>query len=321
MDTPSPPPGVLVADHFHRGADYETRRRAGTRDWLIAYTIAGVGYYRGGGTTFLARPGDVTLLPPGVPHDYAGPPEGIWDFVWAHFLPRPSWIPWLQLPVVAGGLRCLTITSADRRDRIVAAFERVVVDARAGRAHGALADDTAPSTADRYQRAPSVLTEELALNALEEVLLLCAREQVGGEVSGLDPRIRHILDLLATDLTNAHEVAELAGRVALSPSRLAHLFRAQVGNSVLDTLLQMRLHQAARLLKYTTQGIGEISRVVGFRSPYYFSRQFHQRYGLSASAYRAAVAHIPMHQAVGAVAQLSSDTLSPVPTRGRGAQQ
>jgi len=147
------------------------------------------------------------------------------------------------------------------------------------------------------------------------------REQVGGEVSGLDPRIRHILDLLATDLTNAHEVAELAGRVALSPSRLAHLFRAQMGNSVLDTLLQMRLHQAARLLKYTTQGIGEISRVVGFRSPYYFSRQFHQRYGLSASAYRAAVAHIPMHQAVGAVAQLSSDTLSPVPTRGRGAQQ
>lgn len=269
MDTPAPTPGILVAGHFDAGTGYATLRRAGTRDWLIAYTLAGRGRYRSGGQTFFVGPGDVTLLPPGVPHDYATPAGLRWEFAWAHFLPRPTWSPWLQLPAVAGGLRLLAIAAPSSRERIGVAFERLVTDARTGRAHGALA-------------------QELALNALEEVLLVCAREAPHGEASSTDARIRHVLDLLAADLAGAHRVADLAGSVALSPSRLAHLFKAQMGVSVLEMLLQMRLQHAAELLAYTTRGVADIAASVGFRSPYYFSRQFHRRYGLSPTAYRLA---------------------------------
>ncbi len=267
VETPAPPPGVLVAGHFDQGDDYATRRSAGTRDWLLAYTTAGAGRYRSGGATVFAHAGDVTLLAPGVPHDYAVPPGGRWEFFWAHFLPRPDWGPWLQLPKVGGGLRLLTVASPASRVRIAGAFARLLADAVARPMSGALA-------------------EELALNALEEVLLLCALETAVATVERRDPRIRQALAAMAENLTIAEPIAALAARVALSPSRLAHLFKAETGNSVLDTLLQMRLHQAARLLTYTTQDIGEISRAVGFRSPFYFSRQFRRRFGMSPSQYR-----------------------------------
>ncbi|MGI8913419.1 MAG: helix-turn-helix domain-containing protein [Chloroflexota bacterium] len=269
-DTPAPPPGLLVAGHFRQGAGYATQRRNGTRDWLIAYTVAGTGRYHCGGATVLAQPGDVTLLDPGVPHDYATAAGGRWEFFWAHFVPRPPWRPWLQMPVGAGGLRRLTISSRTHRSRLVDAFSRLVTDAVALPAYGALA-------------------EEMALNDLEEVVLLCALEMAGSRAQRLDPRIRQVLAAIATDLAGVHPIAGLAAQVALSPSRLAHLFKAETGASVLDTHLHMRLYQASRLLAYTAQDVAQISRSVGYRSPYFFSRQFRQRYGMSPSRYRATI--------------------------------
>lgn len=270
-DTPAPPPGLLVAGHFDQGAGYTTRRRNGTRDWLIAFTVAGSGIYRSGGEVVHTKPGDVTLLDPGVPHDYATAPGDHWEFFWTHFVPRPQWRPWLQLPLGPGGLRLLTISSLANRTRMADAFGRLVADA---------------VTVPTYE----ALAGEMALNALEEVLLLCAVETAGTRLQRLDPRIRHVLTLMASDLTGVQPVDALAAQVALSPSRLAHLFKAEVGTSVLETHLEMRLHQAARLLAYTTQGVAQISRSVGFHSPYYFSRQFRQRHGMSPSQYRVTIA-------------------------------
>jgi AraC family transcriptional regulator of arabinose operon len=274
METPAALPGVLVAGHFDQGADYAVRRWAGTHDWLLTYTLAGVGRFRSGGGVFYAQPGDVTLLPPGVPHDYAVPAGGRWVFLWVHFLPRPTWLPWLQLPRVGDGLCRMAIASPTGQQRIAAAFKRLLLDVHA-------------------DHVPGMVREELALNALEEMLLVCLREVPGDAATAFDPRVHAVLELLATNLPRTPRIADLAAQAALSPSRLAHLFKAQVGDSVLETLLRMRVRQAARLLTYTTQNVTEISRTVGFHSPYYFSRQFHQHFGLSPTAYRAKTAVLP----------------------------
>jgi AraC family transcriptional regulator of arabinose operon len=81
-------------------------------------------------------------------------------------------------------------------------------------------------------------------------------------------------------------ITALAQQVSLSPSRLSHLFKAQVGRSIIETMVSIRLHQTERLLKYTSLHIGEIAHEVGFQSASYFSRQFKAHYGLSPEAYR-----------------------------------
>jgi AraC family transcriptional regulator of arabinose operon len=275
-DTPAPPPGVLVAGHFRQGAEYRVRRRRGTRDWLLTYTVAGAGLYRQRdalppGGAWRAAPGDLWLLAPGAEHDYGTDPrEGSWEFWWVHFLPQVGWEEWLRWPQVGDGLYRLAVEDPATRQRVVGAWERMVADARG----------------------LGSLREALALNALEEVLLLAARERRSGEGplgTAVDGRVRAALEHVAANLAAPHSLRTLAERVCLSPSRLAHLVKAQTGATLLEAITRMRLREAARLLEFTDRPVRAIAEDVGFSSPWYFSRRFTQRYGLSPRAYRARV--------------------------------
>jgi AraC family transcriptional regulator of arabinose operon len=266
-ETVSPPPGILVSGHFNEPYGYQVQRANGTRDWLITCTLSGSGVYKLDGASRTCRRGDIAILMPGTPHHYATQlPETRWEFIWAHFVPRPNWSRWLQLPEAAkgSGMIHLHISEDEQFPRIYQAFQRVIADTRG----------------------ISALAEELALNALEEIVLLLAQKQSINRISALDPRIEEVLQWMALNIAEQHTVADLAKRVCLSPSRLSHIFKEQVGDSIIETMLKMRLRQAARLLEFTTRQVTEIAQDVGFHSLYYFSRQFTGFYGMSPSAFR-----------------------------------
>ncbi len=69
-DTLAPAPGLLVADHFIRGGEYETYRSKGTRDWLITFTLDGEGTYLLDGNAYPCTKGDLIILLPGTTHHY-----------------------------------------------------------------------------------------------------------------------------------------------------------------------------------------------------------------------------------------------------------
>jgi AraC family transcriptional regulator of arabinose operon len=203
------------------------------------------------------------LLGPDVPHDYSVPEGAFWEFLWAHFQPRLEWFEWWN-PLLSGegpGLSHLETSGA--RERARRSFLRLRADVLA----------------------TGELARELALNGLEEVLLLAVREGAVGRP--VDPRVRKVLDLISSDLAADYDVSGLAREVAISPSRLSHLFKQEVGEPVMGTVIRLRLNQAARLLEHTVDDIGAIAREVGFGSPYYFSRQFRRHFGMSPRQYRA----------------------------------
>jgi AraC family transcriptional regulator of arabinose operon len=260
-ETGAPPPDLLVTGHFHEVHGYAVYRRHGSGNWLITYTLSGQGLYRQPGLTLRANPGDIVLLGPDALHDYAVPPGGAWEFLWAHFHPRPHWLTWWQLPEVGQHLYQATLSPAARL-RAAQVFLTLHADA--------CADDP--------------LRREFALNGLEHLLLLAARERATQRP--LDPRVQRTLELVSANLSAPHTLHTLARTLALSPSRLAHLFKREVGMSVGQVVLSLRLQQATRLLAFTTRDIGAIAADVGFTSPFYFSRQFHRRYGMSPRTYR-----------------------------------
>lgn len=265
--TPAPPPGVLVANRFVQPQSYRVLRPAGTRDWLLTYTLAGEGCYRLAGQPLICRAGDVVLLEPGTAHDYAThSSHEPWIFYWAHFWPREPWAPWLHWGEMAPGLRLLTLTDEALRTRAAGCCERLLTDS-----HGA----------NPWQM-------ELALNALEEMLILCAQQAAQLRIPLRDQRVEQVLRYLEQHFHEEIAVRDLAQLVALSPSRLAHLFKAQTGQALLETLLAIRLRQAARLLIFTALGVEEVARQAGFQSAFYFSRQFKRHYGVSPSTYRQA---------------------------------
>jgi AraC family transcriptional regulator, arabinose operon regulatory protein len=264
-ETAGPPPGVLVSGHFDERPGYRAFRAHGRADWLVKYTLRGEGLYRQPGLSLLARPGDLTLLAPGAYQDYSVPVDGGWEFLWAHFVPRPTWTALLTLPEVGRGLHLLSLVSPPARERVEAAFRRLHRDSL-GRLHP--------------------LAEELVLNALEEVLLVAAGEAAEAGRSPFDPRVQHVLDLLARDLVDEHSVERLAAAVYLSPSRLAHLFKEQTGETITEALRQLRLGQAARLLRHSGRSVQEIAAEVGFHCPFHFSRRFRRAFGVGPREYR-----------------------------------
>jgi AraC family transcriptional regulator of arabinose operon len=262
-ESTSPLPGILVAGHFREAFGYSAFRSKGTKDWLITYTLSGCGEYSLYGETYRCEPGDAVLLPPAMPHHYYTPQGCVWEFMWAHFVPEPRWYAILPAADPAQKLPKLHIEASSSRERIRTAMGKLVRDSRG----------TEP------------FSELLAMNALEETLVIVAQSFAGYERS-LDPRIADTLTYISANLQEKHTVQDLAQRALLSPSRYAHLFKTQVGESVIDTILHLRLRHAARLLEHTAMSISEIASEVGFQSPFYFTKQFTARYGSSPTKFR-----------------------------------
>jgi AraC family transcriptional regulator, arabinose operon regulatory protein len=270
-ETASPPPAVLTTGHFAKGPGYATFRSRGAGSWLLTYTVDGRGLYRQPPAVEIpAEPGDLILLHPHTLHDYSVPPAGRWEFLWAHFQPRPAWLSWWRLSEAAPGLWKLHLDSGEAGERVSGAFWRLHREASIA-AHGLPNPD---------------LQRELALNGLEEVMLVAARESARSGPRMLDPRVQRVLDRIVSHLGTDHGIDALAAEVALSPSRLSHLFKREVGDSITNLVLTMRLQRAAQLLEFTSEAIATISDELGFGSPFYFSRQFRRRFGISPRAFR-----------------------------------
>lgn len=264
-DTPSPPPGPLVAGHFYKGPRYVTFRTHGTRDWLLVYTLSGHGRYGHARGEYVTRPGDMILLKPGTLHDY-GTARGHrhWEPLWAHFIPRPGWMELLEWPEIAPGLLHLPLAGHAGRERIVRRFREVL----------------------QLNSGPTRLREPLALNALEEVLLWCDLANPRHQATGLDARISRALDFVCERFSEPLTVAAIAAHCGLSPSRFAHLFRAQTGETPQRYLELQRLNRARQLLEFTQEPVAAIARQVGFDNPFYFTLRFKRHSGASPRHWR-----------------------------------
>lgn len=258
------PPGVLATEYYRKEYGYFCRRSKGTRDWLMMYTVSGAGIVESALRSFECKSGDVVLIAPGTPQEYYTAEGSVWEKMWCHFTPRPSFYSWLSFSENAEGVLYLQLEDLGIRDQVRNAFERLLHNGQS----------------------ISPMSEELAVNALEEVILLLSRYQRERETVVLDPRIQEVVQYLMHNYSQQIQLGELAQMVCLSPSRLTHLFKEQVGRSITDILQKHRLKQAAKLLQSTSKSILDICTDVGFNSPAFFTRKFMSFYGVSPGTYR-----------------------------------
>lgn len=252
----------VISGHFRRGPGYRVIRDAGTDDWLIIATLDGVGRFALDGKELLTSTGDLTLIRPATPHDYGTLADtGEWDIVWAHFHPRPEWHAWMGWPMTAEGILQLHIDDADHWREIQGCFGKVDRLANGG----------------AYRRAA------FAMNALEELLLLC--DAANTQASSLDERVQTAVNFMAAHLGEKIDLAAIASSASLSPSRMSHLFKSQTGLAPLQYLEMRRMERAKQLLERTALSIKEIAAEVGY-DPFYLSQRFKQQTGLAPRDFR-----------------------------------
>ncbi|MFC5649192.1 helix-turn-helix domain-containing protein [Paenibacillus solisilvae] len=248
--------GMIIAGHYHETDTYLTKRPNGRSDWLITYTLEGEGRFITPGREDYCSKGDLTLLRHGTPHQYGTRSGRIWNFVWAHFSSRiveTNLLPDMPLFIHA-------VDNDSAHQRIYQAFRRVI--------------------SDSIER--SAYWSELCENNLREILLLIAQR----ESKPIDARIEETQHLLSTNMAAVFRIDELARKVGLSPSRLSHLYKETIGVSIVESLNQMRIRQAALMLEHTNRNASEVALDVGFQNYNHFANQFRKHYGVSPRAYQ-----------------------------------
>lgn len=94
-----------------------------------------------------------------------------------------------------------------------------------------------------------------------------------------DPRIQEALVLIDAKIENTPSIRDLAGQLGLSERHFLRLFKAEVGRSPQDYVIEARLNAAVWMLQNTTQSNTSIAYAAGFASGSSFSETCKRRLG------------------------------------------
>ncbi|MDA3963430.1 MAG: arabinose operon transcriptional regulator AraC [Planctomycetota bacterium] len=238
-------------------------RPHGMAGWILNATLMGRGSIGGGRERFRSRCGDLLLFAPTAIHDYHC--ESVhtqWVHYWAYFYPREHWQTWLRWDAVAPGILRVHITG-EAWDEVLRNFELLVQEAHGGQ--------------------PQHL--DMAMCLLERILLL-GRRHGGQAAERLDPRIAYAMEWMAARHQRDVSLDAVAAACDMSPSRLSHLFKDQVGVAPMRYLERLRIDRAREQLVMSTSGVGTIAMAVGFQDPEWFARVFKRHTGVSPRAFR-----------------------------------
>lgn len=95
-----------------------------------------------------------------------------------------------------------------------------------------------------------------------------------------------ILDVLDNRYREPITIEELAKKVFLTPNYICNIFKENVGESIIDYLIKVRMKHAKQLLIGTRCKIYEVAEQTGFNNTSYFSSVFKGMFGVSPKEFR-----------------------------------
>ncbi len=245
--------------------DFVIDRPNGMKGFIINLTVKGEGTVFQGGQAFNVKEGDLLLFPTGVPHYYHRAKDAEeWHHRWIYFRPRAYWNNRLKWQECTNGVFMTKGVQIDDQTKLKQLFKQI----------------------EDLSKLEEPYTDELSLNLLEQILIRCKMNQPNLIKKRVDPRITEVVNYMAKHLNEDFSNEQLADLICLSPSRLGHLFRDEIGMTITQWRDDQRISRAKQLLVTSNYSINQISRLIGYSDPLYFSRVFKNKAGLSPKLYR-----------------------------------
>lgn len=154
-----------------------------------------------------------------------------------------------------------------------------LLELEAGEKDGGLADGDALRTA---------LGQCISFQEAEAVMMSAAR-RCSVTADQQTPRSKNIS--LAVEYIQSHyseqiSLEQVADQVYLNPEYFSRAFKAEVGQTFVNYLTDVRLKHSVRLLENTALRVQDIAQQVGYYNASYFSTIFKKKYGMSPYEYR-----------------------------------
>lgn len=156
-----------------------------------------------------------------------------------------------------------------------------------------------PHINDLLEKLCSACTVPGSLQTLRaKALFFCILDEVLTGVRNRRQESGHDLVEQAMEYMNRHyrkkfSIPNLSRMYGLSSKQFAYLFQKHAHMSPNEYLISQRMNHAKKLLSTTTFSIAEISDRIGYSDPYYFSKLFKKRTGISPSTLRISPEKMP----------------------------
>lgn len=121
---------------------------------------------------------------------------------------------------------------------------------------------------------------------LQEILLDCYVESERESIYPNQEIIYEIIRDLETHTQENFSAKRIEEVFHLSYKHLCRIFKQATGRTLTQYHTELRINEASRLLRETTSQISDISSIMGFADPLYFSNVFKKINGLSPRSYR-----------------------------------
>jgi AraC family transcriptional regulator of arabinose operon len=95
-----------------------------------------------------------------------------------------------------------------------------------------------------------------------------------------------VCDYLNEHIAEELKIETLARMVFLSPSRLAHLFKTELGQTIYAWREVQRINRARLLIQSTPLPVFKVAQSVGYADPVYFTRIFRKHNGIPPMEYK-----------------------------------
>lgn len=125
----------------------------------------------------------------------------------------------------------------------------------------------------------------LLFSLLGEVCNILDEENLRTDDS-IDSRLLRIVQYINVNYTKNFNVDDLADIAGFSVSRFEHVFKQHYAVSPKEYIINLKINNAKEIIRYSSLNIADIAYSLGYRDPFYFSRLFKQKTGMSPSEFR-----------------------------------
>jgi YesN/AraC family two-component response regulator len=101
-----------------------------------------------------------------------------------------------------------------------------------------------------------------------------------------NPVIRHAIDYMNKNLNLKLSLNQISKEAGYSPTYFTTLFKKETNYSPLSYFSHLKIVKACEFLDYTRIKVKEISFTLGYTDPYYFTKDFKKKMGMSPRQYR-----------------------------------
>lgn len=233
-------------------------RKIGAEQQLLLYCLKGKGTVTIGQMTFALEARQAIWIAKGTPHIYYADDQDPWSILWLHFqLTESDDYPLKNQPTPQHSLEKSAVVEKHFSELFTLCEKE-------------------------YTTHNTICISKLIPVILTDIFFLPDRTNTDHQSLLQNQAINYMLDHLTENLT----ISKIADHLEISESYLSLIFNKYQGSGPIDYLLDLRVGQASKLLRISNLKVYEIAHAVGYSDPYYFSRLFKKKTGMSPKEYR-----------------------------------